>query len=346
MSVFDLISGRFRRGGFGASRTPTSKAIDDTQTKYASQLLAGQKTAGRYFHVKISLRNRVESEIEHDLTREQLDLKYLHPYRQGRPIVTHGRTIQPSEIRRIRIVSTVNTHDELHAASDIKHRGEGATGLYVGPIGWTLLEGCGLELTNDLITGAPGSEAAPRTQTAKTPLSNRDPRKVFVVHGRNDKARNALFAFLRAIGLQPIEWSQAVNDTGKGTPYVGEVLDVAFSTAQAIVVLFTPDDEARLREPFRQLHDPEYETLLTPQARPNVLFEAGMAMGRDSDRTVLVELGELRQFSDIAGRHVIRLTDTVGRRQELAQRLRRAQCDVNLDGIDWHSAGDFAGALK
>lgn len=209
-----------------------------------------------------------------------------------------------------------------------------------------LIERNGLDLTNEVVTGAPGSGAALPAQTANPLSPSRDPRKVFVVHGRNDKARNALFAFLRAIGLQPTEWAQAIDDTGKGTPYIGEVLDTAFSTAQAIVVLFTPDDEARLREPFRQPHDPSYETQLTPQARPNVLFEAGMAMGRDSDRTVLVELGELRQFSDIAGRHVVRLTDSIGKRQELAQRLKRAHCDVNLIGTDWHTGGDFAGALN
>jgi predicted nucleotide-binding protein len=46
--------------------------------------------------------------------------------------------------------------------------------------------------------------------------SHPDPTKVFVVHGRNEKARIAMFAFLRAIGLQPIEWSEAVSLTGTG----------------------------------------------------------------------------------------------------------------------------------
>jgi predicted nucleotide-binding protein len=32
-----------------------------------------------------------------------------------------------------------------------------------------------------------------------------DPRKVFVIHGRNELARKALFDFLRSIGLDPIE---------------------------------------------------------------------------------------------------------------------------------------------
>ena len=31
-----------------------------------------------------------------------------------------------------------------------------------------------------------------------------DPRKVFVIHGRNDRARRGVFSFLRSIGLEPI----------------------------------------------------------------------------------------------------------------------------------------------
>ena len=129
--------------------------------------------------------------------------------------------------------------------------------------------------------------------------------------------------------------------TGKTTPYVGEVLDAAFSLAGAVFVLMTPDDEARLRAPYRTSSETTDETELTPQARPNVLFEAGMAIGRDPNKTVLVELGQLRHFSDIGGRHVIKLDDSTQRRQDLAQRLQLAKCHVDLSGTAWHTAGKF-----
>ncbi len=104
--------------------------------------------------------------------------------------------------------------------------------------------------------------------------------RVFVVHGRNAGARDAMFEFLRAIGLRPIEWAQAVQATGKGSPYIGEILDAAFERAQAVVVLMTPDEIAYLRTEYGHgTNDPE--TQPAAQARPNVLFEAGMAMGRD-----------------------------------------------------------------
>lgn len=166
-----------------------------------------------------------------------------------------------------------------------------------------------------------------------------DPRKVFVIHGRNEPARRGLFDFLRSIGLEPIEWSQALAMTGQASPYIGDVLDAAFNAAQAIVVLQTPDDIAYLHESLTYAGDPECTAQMQP--RPNVLYEAGMAMGRNPDRTVIAELGQIKVFSDIHGRHTVRLDNSVAKRQDLATRLRNAGCAVNLDGVDWHNAGDL-----
>jgi predicted nucleotide-binding protein len=168
-----------------------------------------------------------------------------------------------------------------------------------------------------------------------------DPRRVFIVHGRNLAARDGVFTFLRSLGLDPIEWSQAIAMTGEASPYIGRVLDVALAAAQAIVVLMTPDEIAYLRTEYAAgVDDPE--TSPAAQARPNVLFEAGMAMGRDPDRTVLVELGRVRPFSDVAGRHILRLDGSiVATRHELAQRLKTAGCDVDTSGSHWLTAGDL-----
>ncbi len=46
-----------------------------------------------------------------------------------------------------------------------------------------------------------------------------DPRNVFVIHGRDLLARDAMVDFLRALNLNPIEWSQATRMTGSATIY-------------------------------------------------------------------------------------------------------------------------------
>ena len=166
-----------------------------------------------------------------------------------------------------------------------------------------------------------------------------DPRKVFVIHGRNELARKGLFEFLRAIGLEPIEWEHAIMMTGSGSPYIGQVLDAAFGAAQAVVVLQTPDDVAYLHDSLASAGDPECEPQM--QARPNVLFEAGMAMGRNEQRTIMVTLGQVKEFSDFTGRHAIRMDGSPEKRNALANRLKTAGCSVNTAGSDWQTAGDL-----
>lgn len=180
------------------------------------------------------------------------------------------------------------------------------------------------------------SKEPPKTESA--PMNTRD---VFVIHGRDERLRAGMFDFLKSLDLHPMEWEYAVKLTGKATPYVGQVLDAAFSRAQAVVVLFTPDDVAKLRPDLRGIKEPEHETDLTPQSRPNVLFEAGMAMAKNADRTILVEIGALRPFSDAGGRHAIRMDNSVEKRKALALRLQNAGCDVNLNG-DWEKHGDLS----
>jgi predicted nucleotide-binding protein len=164
---------------------------------------------------------------------------------------------------------------------------------------------------------------------------------VFVVHGRDLAARGAVFAFVRSIGLQPLEWTQALKLTKKGSPYVGEILDAAFREAAAIIVLLTPDEEARLKPAFVASGDPKHERQLSGQARPNVLFEAGMAFGRDPNSTILVQLGDTRPFSDVGGRHVLHLSNNPASRQEFVTKLANAGCNVDTSGTDWLSAGNF-----
>lgn len=189
----------------------------------------------------------------------------------------------------------------------------------------------------EILTHPLRHEAEEEIEKGKT---NKD-KVVFVVRGRNDKAKDAMCEFLRSIGLFPLLFEEAVIKSGKTSPYIGEVLETAFSLAQAVVVLMTPDDEGQLRRPLRRIHELTYETELTPQPRMNVVFEAGMAMGIAKNRTVLVELGNLRPFSDISGRHRVMLDNSIEKRKDLIGRLQNAGCSVDLTKDDYQDVGDF-----
>jgi len=194
-----------------------------------------------------------------------------------------------------------------------------------------------LSPVGDLLRGFPGftDEVAPHED------SKLDPRNVFVVYGRDSEATEAMWTFLEALGLHPLSWDELVRSTGMATPYTGDVVEKAFDQVQAVVVLLTPDDEARLHESLRKENDPGHERSLTGQPRPNVFFEAGMAFGRHPDRTIIVELGVLRPASDLIGRNTVRIGSTKGPLEALANRLEGAGCPVTRAHPAWLDPARF-----
>lgn len=146
-------------------------------------------------------------------------------------------------------------------------------------------------------------------------------------------------SFLRSVGLTPMEFLKAAK---RPSAHIGEILESAFDQAAAVVVLLTPDDLAKLQPKFQTEHDGEHERKLTPQARPNVLFEAGMAFGRNPNNVVIAEFGKLRPFTDVSGRHVVKMNNSPQKRKELIQKLRLAGCDVDDSGASWIDEGNFS----
>lgn len=157
---------------------------------------------------------------------------------------------------------------------------------------------------------------------------------LFVVHGRDTKLNEDMFGLLRALGLTPIEWSKAVAKTKGNNPDVDKIIGGQMKTVQGIVVMISPDEQAKLKPQFCDPAVPTERTL-QDQARPNVLFEAGWAFGAYPDKTLLVRVGNTRPISDLGGKHIMKLTDAPASRKEFAQRLKKMKFKVDTDGTSW-----------
>jgi predicted nucleotide-binding protein len=164
-------------------------------------------------------------------------------------------------------------------------------------------------------------------------------RRVFIIHGRNRHAKDAIGSFLRALSLKPIPWDQAAEPVG-GSPYNLEVVQAGLADAQAAVVVLTGDDLATLLPELALPH--ERRRAARRQARPNVMLEAGMALASlGRERTIVVEFGEILGPSDLRGIEALQLhRGSAGAiqafRSSLASRLRAAGCPVDLNqGDDW-----------
>jgi predicted nucleotide-binding protein len=278
-----------------------------------------------------STRQQVLGELyAFNIDEDMLRSRFVQPYEEGGPITWHDRTIDADDVATIHIAAT----DSALPPAPNTSMGE-----------YDVFK-MGQDATNDWIKGPAG--AASTTEVREpAPVNLSDHRRVMVVHGRNNKARDAIFTFLRALGLEPIEWEEAIAETGMGAPHNFDAVRAAMDVARAVVVVLTAEDRAGLLPDLAGTQDDE-DVALRGQPRQNVILEAGLAMGADRDRTILVELGPIRRASDFDGLNTVRLSNVPQSRNALRTRLRTAGCELNDNAADWMDpgpGGDFEGCV-
>jgi predicted nucleotide-binding protein len=160
-------------------------------------------------------------------------------------------------------------------------------------------------------------ETANRDSTTGPASSTATHSKVFVVHGRDDGAREAVARFIEALGLSPIVLHEQPNRGRTIIEKVEEHSDVAFA-----VVLLTPDDEGKAKS----------EQALKPRARQNVVLELGYFIGLLGRSNVCALLRNSVEIpSDFAGVIYERFDSAGAWRQTLARELKAAGYS-----FDWH----------
>lgn len=142
-------------------------------------------------------------------------------------------------------------------------------------------------------------------------------RKVFVVHGHDEGAREAVARFLERIEFQPIILHEQANKGRTIIEKVEEHGDVDFA-----VVLLTPDDEGC-----------EKGGTPAPRARQNVMLELGYFIGRLGRDHVcaLKRTADLEIPSDFGGVVYETFDASGGWKQALGRELQEAGFD-----IDWN----------
>jgi predicted nucleotide-binding protein len=136
-------------------------------------------------------------------------------------------------------------------------------------------------------------------------------KRVFMIHGRDEDARDVLADFVRSLGLEPLLFEHVRASLG-GNPFIYNVVRAGIREANAVIALFTPDEHAAFYDRNGALNIGEQRW----QARQNVIFEAGVAYGISQKKTILVSLGsDVRLFSDVEGKYIIPLGASDGKEQ-------------------------------
>jgi hypothetical protein len=310
-----------------------------------------------FYHVRISVQGELHDEVKVDMEPETLERQILQPYRSGAPITINGKTVDIGAVQRIRVGASEEPSAQIVERLRAEDRGSSVVSVGGPDYKWRAAARA-LDVTDQFITGPPGPASA-TLQTPATPPSAEessgslgssgsrgDAGAVFVVAGRDSAAISAIVQLLRCLGLRLVEWEHAVAKTGLPNPYVGDIVEAGLRMAGAAVVILTPDDVVQLRGDLLRDDDGPDDREIRGQARPNVYYEAGIADTLGRERTVIIEIGNVKSFSDAAGRHVVRYDGTPGKRHALAERLRLAGLDVDTQGNDWLTAGEVRGPIE
>ena len=178
------------------------------------------------------------------------------------------------------------------------------------------IEGLAISLASDDVE-APNLNAP--VQSA-SPHQMFDSRRVFLVHGHDESAKESTARFLEKIGLTPIILHEQANEGQTIIEKFEAHSDVGYA-----VVLLTPDDIGA--------------SSLTPgslagRARQNVVLELGYFTGKLGRRRVCgLFKAELERPSDLHGVLFIELDKAGGWRTKLAQELVHAGMQIELVGL-------------
>ncbi len=173
------------------------------------------------------------------------------------------------------------------------------------------------------LLAAEGSGDLQKLSSSK-PLVPNEGRKVFVVHGHDGAAKDAVARFIEKVGLQPIILHEHANE---GRTII-EKFETYSSDIVFAVVLLTPDDMGCAAGSQIDVSQ------LGPRARQNVILELGYFIGRlGRTRVCALHKGNVELPSDYQGVLYVPLDEGGAWKAKLAQEFVQAKISIELKGL-------------
>ena len=230
------------------------------------------------YHIRISLKSQKSSdESKTDFSEEQLQVRIIEPYEKGEPIILNGKTIQPSDIDRIRISQSPETSEQIIQRIKADDRNSSFVSLGGPSYAWRVASRAA-DVTDELILGPVGYKKGKSSSKKAESKTKKSRNKVFVVHGHDSELKNDIDIFLRDIGLEPIVLHRQADEGLTIIEKFEKHSDVAYA-----FILLTPDDIGMTVS--------EYEKAIKKRkiefrSRQNVIFEFGYFAAKLGRRNV------------------------------------------------------------
>ena len=199
-----------------------------------------------YHHVRVTQKSdRSHDEVKLDLTREELEERFLSPYRKGLPIVMGGKSILKDDIERIRISKTDQDSNHVSKIVEEERRRRIANGILDigGPSNPERIASKGEDVTDEFITGPPGYQANESNNPEQHARSSTS-LSIFISHSSNDVEIAALLVELlrKALHLssEDIRCTSVDGYRMQAGATINERLRAEVHDAELLIGLITP----------------------------------------------------------------------------------------------------------
>lgn len=272
-----------------------------------------------YYHVYIERNDPRKQCFELDKTDlSELKEDVILPYLKGDGFYFDGYDLNVTKVDRIIIIKSGISYKEYARQ---KEQRSDFPAMYRDILTnnecFENITGEVLKECKSLIEEATPKPEAPIVTKPKAPM---DKSKVFIVHGHDGEAKEAVARFVEKIGLEAIILSEQASSGKTIIEKIEEYTDVGFG-----IVLYTPCDLGASQEKKDELK---------PRARQNVVFEHGYLIGKIGRENVCALVkGDIETPTDISGVVYIPMDEGGGWKLDVADEIEACGYEVDRSKI-------------
>nr|WP_314660801.1 nucleotide-binding protein [uncultured Porphyromonas sp.] len=276
-----------------------------------------------YYHLLIETNEPSEKYYVLNKTNlSEIKEEIIIPYLKGEQFMFDGYFLDKSKVKRIVIGESkysskeyVN-REQANVPSNVymvvRPTGIVTSARYTKNIVGRILEECKSQLQE-----ATTKSEAP---THNNPKALMDKSKVFIVHGHDGKAKEAVARFVEKIGLEAIILHEQASSGNTIIEKIEEYTNVGFG-----IVLYTPCDLGASKKQQDQLK---------PRARQNVVFEHGYLIGKIGRKNVCALVkDDIETPNDISGVVYIKMNEGDRWMYDVAKEMKACGYEVDLNKI-------------
>ena len=252
----------------------------------------------------------------------EIKKRIVIPFLKEERVRFSGQFLPALDIRSIVIVESEWTVKEHHHYINEKAKTQGIFIIYSPSIMFNEGERYVRDISDRVFEECSSQiqEATPKSNalTSDKPSKTMDKSKVFIVHGHDGEAKQAVARFVEKIGFEAI----ILHEQASSGKTIIEKIE-ANSNVGFAIVLYTPCDLGASKE------KPDQQK---PRARQNVIFEHGYLIGKIGRKNVCALVkGDIEKPNDISGVVYIKIDEGDGWKYTVAKEMKTCGYDIDLN---------------